>query len=389
MKRGLLPLALVAGLILTQAAFGQTPNNVVDTVQDSIINQAKGWETTLIQHATNLFWLLAGIEIGISAIWLAINGATLESWFGELVRRILFVGFFLFVLTQGPELAKAVVNSLFQIGSGAGSVSASDIFDAGVDVASKMTEDLSWWNPTDLGKNIIVGVCALVVIIAFGFMAAILLGVMLEMYIGLLAGLILLGFGGSSFTKDFAIKYLVYAFGIGMKIMVLVMIAAIGSEVLLSVANNPNIGDNFIGPASIAGLSLVVAMISQMIPPMVQGLVQGVSVGNGMEAIRGGVQTASFAAVGAGMAAGGAGVVKGGMAAASAASQAGASRGAAAMAGLKAAGGAVGSAATDKLMGIPGAKMGSTLGLANEKLRQGNNPGTSSTSSNRKMDADS
>lgn len=389
MKRGLFLLVAAGALVASHSAFGQASDNVIEEVQTSIIAQARSWETTLLQHATNLFWLLAGIEFGISAIWLAINGATLESWFGELVRRIMFVGFFLFVLTQGPDLAKAVVNSLFEIGSGTGSVSPSAIFDAGLDVAERMTDNLWSWDPREWGKMLIVGICALLVIITFGFMAAILLGVMLEMYIGLLAGLILLGFGGSSFTKDFAIKYLIYAFGIGMKIMVLVMIAAIGSEVLLSVANNPNLSDSFIGPASVAGLAVVIAMISQMIPPMVQGLVQGVSVSNGMEAIRGGVQTSSFAAVSAGMAAGGAGVVKGGMAAASAASQAGASRGAAAMAGLKAAGGAVGSAATDKLMGIPGAKMGSTLGLANEKLRQGNNSGTSSRSSNRKVDADS
>ncbi len=36
---------------------------------------------------------------------------------------------------------------------------------------------------------------------------------------------------------------------------------------------------------------------------------------------------------------------------------------------MKAMGGSVGSAATDKMMGVPGARMGSTLGLANQKLR--------------------
>ena len=52
-------------------------------------------------------------------------------------------------------------------------------------------------------------------------------------------------------------------------------------------------------------------MISMYVPNIIQGVVQGVSVGNGMEAIRSGVQVAGFAAVGAGMAAGGAGSCSG------------------------------------------------------------------------------
>ena len=62
---------------------------------------------------------------------------------------------------------------------------------------------------------------------------------MVEMYVGLLAGMIMLGLGGSSFTKDFAVRYLVYAFSVGMKLMALVMIARIGSEVLIGLAEAP------------------------------------------------------------------------------------------------------------------------------------------------------
>lgn len=62
---------------------------------------------------------------------LAIQAPALEAWFGELVRRILFIGFFLFVLQVGPEFARAVVDSLFQIGADGGSPGrpASDLAD--------------------------------------------------------------------------------------------------------------------------------------------------------------------------------------------------------------------------------------------------------------------
>lgn len=59
----------------------------------------------------SLFWILAGIEVGIAAVWLAINAASLDSWFAELVKRIMFIGLFAFILDRGPEFAKAVVDS--------------------------------------------------------------------------------------------------------------------------------------------------------------------------------------------------------------------------------------------------------------------------------------
>ena len=179
----------------------------------------------------------------------------------------------------------------------------------------------------------------------------------------------MLGLGGSSYTKDFAVRYLVYAFSVGMKLMALVMIARIGSEVLVNLANNPSGGDQFLTTLAIAGISVVVFVIAMYVPNIIQGVVQGVSVTGGMEAIRHGGQAASFAAGSFALGVGGA---KAGAAAYSDARSAGASFGAAALKGMQegigAAGGAVASAAKDKAIGTPGTWGASTMGLANAKL---------------------
>ena len=221
-----------------------------------------------------------------------------------------------------------------------------------------------------------------VVVISFSLVAAIFVAVMAEMYVGLLAGMIMLGLGGSSYTKDFSVRYLVYAFSVGMKLMALVMIARIGSEVLIGLANTPSSSDEFLSTLAIAGISVVVFVIAMYVPNIVQGMVQGVSVTGGMEAIRHGGQAASFAAGGAALATGGA---RAGAAAYSNARAGGSSFGAAALKGMAsgvgAAGGAVASASRDKAIGVPGTWGASTLGLANAKLDQGQ--GRSSPSPNR------
>ncbi|RUW98882.1 P-type conjugative transfer protein TrbL, partial [Mesorhizobium sp. M2A.F.Ca.ET.037.01.1.1] len=344
---------------------------LLTTLQSQVATAAQGWETTVMQAARSLFWILAGIEIGIAAVWLAIQAASLDTWFAELVRRIMFVGFFVFVLEQGPDFAKAVVNSLFEIGAGGGTASPANIFNAGLQVASVMSEKVQFGLFEDNALAIAAVFAMVIVVISFSLVAAIFVAVMVEMYVGLLAGMIMLGLGGSSFTKDFAVRYLVYAFSVGMKLMALVMIARIGSEVLLGLVNMPAGSDQFVTTLAIGGISVVVFIISMYVPPIVQGVVQGVSISGGMEAIRHGGQTATFAAGGAFL---GASAAVSGASAARSARAGGASMAGAALRGMASgignAGWAAGSAAKEKAIAAPGAYAGSLLGLANAKLDQ-------------------
>ncbi|PDS63124.1 P-type conjugative transfer protein TrbL [Rhizobium anhuiense] len=363
---------LITGLFFlayAAPAFAQE-GQVLTELENQVSSAAKGWETTIMDAAKSLFWILATIEIGIAAVWLAIQSASLDSWFAELVRRIMFVGFFAFVLTQGPTFARAVVDSLFQIGAGGGSASPAEVFDAGIRVASQMSQQAQFGVFEDNALAIAAVLAMGVVVICFSLVAAIFVSVMVEMYVGLLAGMIMLGLGGFSFTKDFAVRYLVYAFSVGMKLMALVMIAKIGSQVLLGLANAPTASsDQFVTTLAIAGISVVVFIIAMYVPNIIQGVVQGASVTGGMETIRHGGQAASFAAGAGFLAAGAAGA---GFAAAQAARAGGSSVAGAALRGIGASfssgAQAAGAAAKEKAIGSPGAYAGSILGLANAKL---------------------
>jgi type IV secretion system protein TrbL len=372
-KRGRRLTALAVFLplfLLVTPVFAQN-GSLLTELENEVISAARGWESTVMNAARSLFWILAGIEVGIAAVWLALAAASLDSWFAELVRRILFIGLFVLILEQGPAFAWAVVDSLFAIGADGGSASPADVFNAGLEVASAMSEQARFGLFEDNALAIAAVFAMVVAVISFSLVAAIFIAVMVEMYVGLLAGMILLGLGGSSFTKDFAVRYLVYAFSVGMKLMALVMIARIGSEVLLGLSNSASGSDDFVTTLAIAGISVVVFIISIYVPNIIQGVVQGVSVTGGMEVIRHGGQAASMSAGGAALAWGGA---RAGASAYSDARAAGSGLGAAALKGMAggmgAAGGAVASASRDKAIGVPGTWGASTLGLANAKLDQ-------------------
>ncbi len=363
--------AIALVLLASVPALAQQ-GSVLTTLENQVVTAARGWETTVMNAARSLFWILAGIEIGIAAVWLAINAASLDSWFAELVRRIMFIGLFAFILDQGPAFAKAVVDSLFQIGANGGSASPANIFDAGIRVASKMSEQAQFGLFEDNALAIAAVFAMIVVVVCFSLVAAIFVAVMVEMYVGLLAGMIMLGLGGSSYTKDFAIRYLIYAFSVGMKLMGLVMIARIGSDILLGLAEAPTAtSDQFMTTLAIAGISVVVFIIAMYVPPIIQGVVQGASIAGGMEALRHGGQAAKMVAGGAFL---GASAAQSGASAASSARAGGSSMAGAALRGMASgignAGWAAGSAAKEKAIASPGAYAGSLLGLANAKLDQ-------------------
>jgi type IV secretion system protein TrbL len=361
------PLAAIM-VALTTPAFAQD-GTLLTNLQNDVVNAAHGWESTVTSAAKSLFWILAGIEVGIAAVWLALSAASLDTWFAELVRRIMFIGFFLFVLEQGPSFAKAIVDSLFELGAKGGSASPADVFNAGLSVAATLSAKAQFGLFSDNALAIAAVFAMVIVVVSFSLVAAIFVTVMVEMYVGLLAGMIMLGLGGSSFTKDFALRYLIYAFSVGMKLMALVMIAHIGSEVLINLANQSSNSDQFLSTLAVAGISVVVFIICIYVPNIIQGVVQGVSVTGGMEVIRHGAQAASFAAGGSALAWGGA---RAGASAFSDARAGGSSFGAAALKGMGhaigASGGALASAARDKAIGVPGSWGASTHGLANAKL---------------------
>ena len=372
------PIAIIAAsacLLAAAPALAQE-GSVLTTLENQVVTAARGWETTVMQAARSLFWILAGIEVGVAAVFLAIEAASLDGWFAALVRRILFIGLFAFVLEQGPSFAKAVVDSLYQIGAGGGSASPANVFNAGLKVAATMSDKAKFGLFEDNSLAIAAVFAMVVVVVCFSLVAAVFVAVMVEMYVGLLAGMIMLGLGGSSYTKDFAVRYLTYAFSVGMKLMALVMIARIGSDVLVGLADTSTGSDQFVSTLAIAGISVVVFVVSIYVPNIIQGVVQGTSVTGGMEAIRHGGQAASFAAGSAALVHGGGRAAASGY---SAARAGGASVGASMLAGMRqgfgSTGGALASAARDQAIGAPGSYGTSTLGLANAKLDQARQSG--------------
>ncbi len=313
MKRESKLLLLIAalGLLLPEFALAAiSENNLLDGIVTTYQSAATSWSAVLTNAALWLFFTLAVIEIVWTGLTLVMRDADLGEVIAEITYRIIFIGFFLGLLLNGGSWAQDIINSLRSLagqastaGGGGNTIGPSDVFDSGLQLADKMTSTISFWDDAVDALGLILA--SIIIIIVFALLAAKLIMILVEMWIVIFGGIILLGFGGSRFTSDFALKYLIYAFSVGMKLMVTLLIIGIGESFINSwVANWANSDSQVL--IAIGASIVLLALVSEL-PNIMQGLMTGMSFSTGDSLVRstGQVMRGSVAAgatvVGAGL----------------------------------------------------------------------------------------
>ena len=87
-----------------------------------------------------------------------------------------------------------------------------------------------------------------------------------------------MGFGGSRFTKDYAVRTMTYAVSVGAKLFVLQLLIALGQQIFqtLSQSFEAKTTDIFV----VVGSAIVMLALVKIVPEMIQALINGASVGS-------------------------------------------------------------------------------------------------------------
>jgi type IV secretion system protein TrbL len=275
---------------------------------------------------------LAAIDITLAALFWA--WGTDEDIIARLVKKTLFVGVFAYLIGNWNNLARIVFESFAGLGlkaSGTGLSSAEflrpgRIAQVGIDAGRPILDSISGlMGYVSFFENFIQIVVLLfawvVVLLAFFILAIQLFVTLIEFKLTTLAGFVLIPFGLFGKTAFAAERVLGNVISSGVKVMVLAVIAGIGSTLF----------SQFTAGSGSAQIGIEDAMALVLAALALLGLgIFGPSIANGI--VSGGPQLGAGAAVGTGVAAGGVVVAGAGLAAGSAAALAGAARGTAALA---------------------------------------------------------
>ena len=297
---------------------------MLDQVVTEFATRATAWQTVVMNAAMFLFWTLGTISMVVTFGFMALRKADIGEFFAEFIKFILFFGFFLWLLRNGPNFANSIIQSLARIGeqaSGFSSITPSSIVDVGFMIWKQAIRNLSAWSPIDsfIGAVLSAGILLLLAVIAVNMLLLLVSGWLLSY-----AGIFFLGFGGSRWTSDMAINYYKTVLGVAVQIMTMVLLVGIGNDLLSSFYAKMNTGTlNFEELGVMLVFCLALLMLVNRVPPLVAGVITGSSVGGAGGIGNFGAGAAMGAAMGAATMAAGAASVAGTAVMGSAASTAG------------------------------------------------------------------
>ena len=317
-------LSIVAAFVfaaISSSAFAAVSNeNIYETVLDRYQAVASTWAAVITSHASWLFWTLALISMVWTFGMMALRKADLQEFFAEFVKFTIFVGFYWWLLTNGPNFADSIIKSLRQIGGQATGLGAkltpSTVADIGFDVFFSTIDKASMRSPLISFVGILLGAGVLLLL---ALVAVNMLILLVSSWILLYGGVFFLGFGGSRWTSDMAINYYKTVLGVAASLFAMVLIIGVATSIMDQYYQAMGADIQLKELAVVMIVAFIMAMLVKSVPPLISGIITGASIGQGgamgfgAGALVGGAAmgAAAVATAGAAIAAGAAGAAGG------------------------------------------------------------------------------
>lgn len=230
---------LFASLVCS-SAFAQTAQSqgVLDSILNQFISAASGQMTISQGFGKGIFLTLASIDLSLFGVRKVLASGDLSDLLGGFTLKIFTYGFFWTLIVMGPTWIPLITQSFMQmgikIGGGSTLITPSGVMGLAVEAAAAIwnafTANSSW---TSIGSDIVLGLAVifaiLLVIGAFTLVAFQLIATQIELVMASSVGFFMLGFSGASFTTMFSEKYFGYIVSAGIKLVVICVLAGIGT----------------------------------------------------------------------------------------------------------------------------------------------------------------
>ena len=288
-------------------AFAELTNEgIMNDVMQKYQEAAGSWAEVMQGAASRLFISLAAISLVWTIGQLPFHRSSFAEFFGELLRYIIFTGFFYWLLINAPQLSDSIIMSLRELGgqaSGQGQLYPSGVVDIGFKlydtVCVRIKNDFSL---DMLGYYICAWFVSVAIMILMALVAINMLIQICAAWILAYAGIFFLGFGATKWTSDIAINYFKTVIGLGASLMTMTLLVGIGTTIIQGNIEMLSPGEQRLTELGVVLISaLTLFLLVDKLPAMVAGIINGSSIGTSM----------SVGAFGAGAAVGAAGVAMG------------------------------------------------------------------------------
>jgi type IV secretion system protein TrbL len=262
--------------------------DVIDTFLDTFIRYVDSGFGLLAGDVAYLTTTLIAIDITLAGLFWALSQN--NDVIASLLKKVLYVGFFAFIIGNFALLAAIVFDSFAELGikAGGSTMTASDLLrpgyiaSVGFESAQPLLEEISdMLGPISFFHNFIMiavmFVAWAIIMVAFFVLAVQLFITILEFKLTTLAGFVLVPFALWNKTSFLAERVLGNVITSGIKLMVLAVIIGIGSTLFSSVTDAFRTGDD-VTLAQVMGTVLAAIVFFWMgifAPGIASGLITG------------------------------------------------------------------------------------------------------------------
>ena len=269
-------------LVVSPAAQAQGAPGMNAGALNGIINafnRVRAFEGALMNEAKILFAGLAVIEFVLVVGRQVIGRADTVDILATVLFQVVTLGFFYWLCVNGPDISRAITASFAQVASdasqaagGTRNISPGDIFNSGLTLVKTVWEAMSIGSPV---KSFLLAVAGLVILWVFATVAGMMIEVIVESYFTASAGIVLLGFGGSSATRNLAVAQLHLAIAVGMKRLVLQLLVGLSEALVRDWAADVGTNPDWTAIAVMVGVPLVLLRLVNTLPQRAQDMILG------------------------------------------------------------------------------------------------------------------
>jgi len=219
----------------------------------------------------------------------------------HFVFMLLFAGFIFSVIKNYDVWSMNLVNGLKLIAVGLGGPElVLSPFNTGIEIVISILDKMSATDPVDSLGYLITG-C--IIMVCFALMTAQIVMIKCESYIAMNAAVLLLGFGGSSLLKEYAINTMRYALSVAFKLFVMQLVLGLGMSFIkdFRTLSSVELADLLV----LIGAAVVLLALVKTIPDVCAGIINGSHTGNGGSLMSTGAMVAGVGIAAGAAAAGG------------------------------------------------------------------------------------
>lgn len=232
----------VSALFLSVAASAQEVQpgmGMFDDIAAFYMQQARAMQAVLEPYALRLFGLLSVISIGAFFLkQLLGDQSSISSLVLRFTLEIMKLGIFFFIATNGPQFLLQLLGYFVQAGAavtGQGELSPSAIVILGFDACFRTFDAIGamgWGDTAAFGLPL--ALAGMGILACFSIVGILYLVRVIELYLVMYGGVLLLGFGGISFTRDIPKNYMSYMLSAGAQLFMLNVVIGLGIQLVES-----------------------------------------------------------------------------------------------------------------------------------------------------------